>query len=81
MQAQANWESKLLSLAGHIPHPSSTPFFSYWADDASLSKAYRQAAAITAVHSKSFYFASGLLPEEKRLAVRGFMPFAAPWMT
>ena len=75
MQAQANWEHQLLDLAGHIQHPSPSPFFSYWAGDASLNKAYQQAAATTDAHSKSFYFASGLLPEEKRLAVRALYAF------
>jgi phytoene synthase len=75
MQAQANWENQLLDLAGQIQHPSPSPFFSYWAGDSSLNKAYQQAAATTAAHSKSFYFASGLLPEEKRLAVRALYAF------
>jgi len=75
MQAQANWENQLLDLAGHIQHPSPSPFFSYWAGDASLNKAYQQATAVTSAHSKSFYFASGLLPEEKRLAVRALYAF------
>jgi phytoene synthase len=75
MQAQANWESQLLALAGNAPHPGSRPFFSYWAGDASLRKAYQQAEEITRQHSKSFYFASGLLPEEKRPAVRALYAF------
>jgi phytoene synthase len=75
MQAQANWENQLLDLAGNIQHPLPSPFFSYWAGDVSLSKAYQQAAVTTAAHSKSFYFASGLLPEEKRSAVRALYAF------
>lgn len=75
MQAQANWENQLLALAGNIPHPQTRPFFSYWAGDASLRKAYRQAEKITSQHSKSFYFASGLLPEVKRSAVRALYAF------
>lgn len=75
MQAHANWESQLLSLAGHIPHHTSRPFFSYWAGDDSLRIAYKEAEAITAAHSKSFHFASGLLPEEKRAAVRALYAF------
>jgi phytoene synthase len=75
MQVQANWENQLLDLAGYNQHPSPSPFFSYWADDASLGKAYQQAANTTAAHSKSFYFASGLLPEEKRSAVRALYAF------
>lgn len=75
MQANANWENQLLALAGHIPHPSTRPFFSYWAGDASLRDAYKEAERITASHSKSFYLASGLLPEEKRSAVRALYAF------
>ena len=75
MQVQANWENQLLALAGQVSHPSTRPFFSYWAGDASLRKAYRQAEKITSQHSKSFYFASALLPEEKRCAVRALYAF------
>ncbi|HET9914581.1 MAG TPA: phytoene/squalene synthase family protein [Anaerolineales bacterium] len=75
MQVQANWENQLLDLAGSVPHPRTRPFFSYWAGDASLRKAYKQADKITSQHSKSFYFASGLLPEEKRSAVRALYAF------
>jgi phytoene synthase len=75
MQVQANWENRLLALAGNISHPPTRPFFSYWAGDASLRKAYKQSAKITSHHSKSFYFASGLLPEEKRSAVRALYAF------
>jgi 15-cis-phytoene synthase len=75
MQANANWEHRLLSLAGNIPHPSNRTLFSYWAGDDSLRIAYRQSEQITARHSKSFYLASGLLPEEKRSAVRALYAF------
>jgi len=75
MQIQVNWENQLLALAGNIPHPTTRPFFSYWAGDVSLQRAYKQAEKITAEQSKSFYFASGLLPEEKRSAVRALYAF------
>lgn len=75
MQAQTNWEHQLLALAGNIPHTQNRPFFSYWAGDTSLRKAYKQADKITSQHSRSFYFASGLLPEEKRAAVRALYAF------
>jgi 15-cis-phytoene synthase len=71
----AHWERNLLNLAGNIPHPSTRPIFSYWAGDASLQPAYELCAAIAAEHSKSFYMASGLLPEEKRSAVRALYAF------
>jgi len=72
---QANWEHQLLNLAGDIPHPSTKPLFSYWAGDASLKHAYSVCDKITRQHSKSFHLASGLLPEEKRLAVRALYAF------
>ena len=72
---QAQWEHQLLRLAGNVPHPSTKPFFSYWAGDASLRAAYKKAEEVTAKHSKSFYFASQLLPEEKRSAVRALYAF------
>lgn len=75
MQVQANWENQLLALAGNIHHSHTRPFFSYWAGDASLQTAYKMAEKITAEHSKSFHFASGLLPEEKRSAVRALYAF------
>jgi phytoene synthase len=75
MQVQANWENQLISLAGNVPQPRTRPFFSYWAGDASLRHAYKQAEKVTAQHSKSFYFASWLLHEEKRSAVRALYAF------
>src|SRR5512141_1570062 len=75
MEMQARWENQLLALAGNVPHPSTRPFFSYWARQAALQKAYKHAEKITAEHSKSFHFASGLLPEEKRSAVRALYAF------
>lgn len=75
MEMHARWENQLLALAGNVPHPSTRPFFSYWAGDAELHKAYQYAQTVTAEHSKSFHFASGLLPEEKRAAVRALYAF------
>lgn len=72
---QAQWERQLLSLAGPIQNPAARPFFSYWAGDAALRIAYQRAEMITAQHSKSFYFASHFLPEEKRSAVRALYAF------
>jgi phytoene synthase len=75
MQMQVNWENQLLALAGNIPQTRARPFFSYWAGDASLSKAYKLAEKITAQQSKSFYLASAFLPEEKRSAIRALYAF------
>jgi phytoene synthase len=75
MQVQANWEHQLLALAGNFSDPHTRPYFSYWAGDASLRAAYHRSEKITAEHSKSFHFASSLLPEEKRSAVRALYAF------
>lgn len=40
-----------------------------------LARAYAHCEAVTAVHSKSFYLASGFLPVEKRRAVRALYAF------
>ena len=75
MEMQARWENQLLALAGNVPHPSNRPFFSYWGGDATLHNAYARAEEITHEHSKSFYLASQLLPEEKRSAVHALYAF------
>jgi phytoene synthase len=72
---QAHWENRLINMAGKVTHPSTRPVFSYWAGDASLEKAYELCGRIAAHHSKSFYMASALLPEEKRSAVRALYAF------
>ena len=72
---QARWENQLLALAGNVAHPSTRPFFSYWAGDVTLRNAYAHAEEITREHSKSFFLASQLLPEEKRSAVRALYAF------
>ncbi|MCX6068995.1 MAG: squalene/phytoene synthase family protein [Chloroflexi bacterium] len=72
---QARWENRLINMAGKVTHPSTRPVFSYWAGDASLAKAYELCGQIAAHHSKSFYMASALLPEEKRSAVRALYAF------
>jgi phytoene synthase len=41
----------------------------------SLHHAYRYCSELTAIHSKSFYMASGLLPYEKRKAIRALYAF------
>ena len=72
---QAQWERHLIGLAGHAPHPSTRPLFSYWAGDVETQFAYRHVASVTRSHSKSFFLASALLPEEKRSAVRALYAF------
>lgn len=78
MEAQmleTHWEHRLMNMAGNIAHPSARPVFSYWAGDAALEKAYELCGKIAANHSKSFFLASALLPEEKRSAVRALYAF------
>ena len=75
MEMLASWEHQLLNLAGKVSHPASRPHYSYWAGDAALHRAYIQCDVITKQHSKSFYFASQLLPEERRSAVRALYAF------
>jgi len=75
MEMHMNWEHQLLALAGNDSHPTPRTLFSYWAGDDSLRQAYTLAGRIAAEHSKSFYMASGLLPEEKRAAVRALYAF------
>jgi phytoene synthase len=72
---QTRWEHRLMNMAGQINHPVTRPVFSYWAGDAALEKAYELCGRVAAHHSKSFYMASGLLPEEKRSAVRALYAF------
>jgi len=75
VEMQAHWERDLISLANVDTHPLPQPFFFYWAGDADLRAAYKHAEAVTREHSKSFYLASALLPEEKRSAVRALYAF------
>ena len=72
---ETHWEHRLTSMAGQISNPATRPVVSYWAGDASLEKAYELCGKIAAHHSKSFYMASSLLPEEKRSAVRALYAF------
>ena len=69
------WEHQLLSLAQEAlnsvaPARSISSF-----DKAQLKQAYAFCRRLTARHSKSFYFASALLPAEKRQAVRALYAF------
>ena len=72
---QTHWERGLLDLAGELPEPAWEPILSYWAGDDALRKAYQACDRITREHSKSFFMASSLLPEEKRSATRALYAF------
>ena len=72
---QAHWEHRLIALAGKPSIPPTTPSLPNIAGNRSLQKAYDLCSTVTARHSKSFYLASGLLPEAKRSAVRALYAF------
>jgi phytoene synthase len=72
-----NWEQRLLTLAqdtlcfsGQVPSPAIEV-----KEAEMLRKAYLACETITAQHSRSFYLASSLLPEEKRRAMRALYAF------
>lgn len=69
------WESRLLSLAGEAWSGATAVFPQPIADHALLEKAYAYSEALTAEHSRSFHLASGLLPQEKKRAVRALYAF------
>lgn len=71
-----SWEQRLLGAAQeafdshkHLDHAYND------ADAVALARAYHRCAEITRQHSKTFYVASGLLPKEKRQAVRALYAF------
>lgn len=68
------WEAPLLSLA----REASTSFVTQRqidVDASVLAQAYDHCDAMTSIHSRSFYLASGRLPIEKRRAVRALYAF------
>jgi phytoene synthase len=77
--SSASWELPLLARANEafsgqsrrradaLAGADSTP--------AALERAYQHCTALTAHHSRSFYLASGLMPAEKRRAVRALYAF------
>lgn len=69
------WENRLLSLAGEAYHVAVIVSNPPITDATILREAYAHCEALTAVHSRSFHMASGLLPEEKRNAVRALYAF------
>jgi phytoene synthase len=75
MTAQIHtWETSLLTLAQEAWH--SRPAISATvSDETLLEQAYAHCEKITAVHSRSFYLASSLLPIEKRRAARALYAF------
>jgi phytoene synthase len=69
-----SWEKRLLDLA-YQPLASKNDPIHIATDAQMLARAYEQSAALTQQHSKTFYLASGLLPQAKRRAVRALYAF------
>ncbi|MCZ7668159.1 MAG: squalene/phytoene synthase family protein [Chloroflexi bacterium] len=69
------WEGHLLSLAGEAWQMGTAVSPEPVAEEKLLKDAYAYCQEITAEHSRSFYIASSLLPEEKRQAVRALYAF------
>ena len=68
------WEHNLLSLA-HEARSTHADTDRHYFDAALLSNAYAYCESVTAIHSRSFSMASGLLPRDKRQAVRALYAF------
>jgi phytoene synthase len=75
MQLQTHpWENALLLRAYEAHQPVSSQVHSQFSPSL-LDRAYAHCDSITSYHSKSFYLASSLLPNEKRRAVRALYAF------
>jgi 15-cis-phytoene synthase len=68
------WESRLLTLAHEALEHMTTPSVSML-DATLLARAYAACETLTRQHSRTFYLASGLLPEPKRQAARALYAF------
>lgn len=75
MTLSQTWEGALLSLAQEDKHANSQGFEYGGVDHQLLENAYQRCQEITAVHSRSFYWASQLLPPQERQAVRALYAF------
>ncbi len=69
------WEQHLHSLATPATPPALPLGATHAADPALLERAYAYCEAVTAEHSRSFHFASRLLPPDKRRAIRALYAF------
>lgn len=67
-----SWEQALLLRAHEQQEPAPAASF---ADEGLLQRAYAHCEELTAQHSRSFHLASGLLPPDKRRAVRALYAF------
>jgi phytoene synthase len=69
-----SWEYQLLTLARQAFETQSAVTRVH-VDPLTLAAAYRHCEALTKHHSKTFYLASGLLPDDKRRAARALYGF------
>jgi phytoene synthase len=69
------WERPLLTLAQEAWHSVIPASSGVVKDTALLARAYAHCRDLTATHSRSFYLASGLLPADRRQAVRALYAF------
>lgn len=74
MTVSAEWEERLVELA-NAGLNSEEPYPAVPSSIARLEQAFEHCERITARHSRTFYFASGLLPHKKRRAVRALYAF------
>lgn len=70
------WEMHLLTLASTDSDPMHHGISQPDWDHNMLYQAYDHCRTLTALHSKSFYLSSGLLPKEKRQAARALYAFS-----
>lgn len=75
MQQVQTWEPQLLALATEALHPPKLHLPRLLGDQDVLHQVYSHCESLTAYHSRSFHLASGLLPAEKRRAVRALYAF------
>lgn len=71
----STWENHLLALAYEGLDSQDTDDSAGAKDCARLEKAYQSCEDLTQVHSRTFFLASGLLPEGKRRAIRALYAF------
>jgi len=72
---QQSWENVLLPLAYEAEHQPCAPSFLPVNDRRLLDHAYARCNSITSTHSRTFYLATGLLPADKRRAMRALYAF------
>lgn len=74
LQLQHTWEYRLMTWAEEALQ-NALPMPHIHADNSILDIAYQHCSDVTKHHSRTFYIASGLLPPEKRRAVRALYVF------